>query len=197
MFATHQLDGQCKFLVGRLPDALIWDNHVFEAVWRLHPADKHVIMMHGRPVPTPRWQQAYGVDYYYTGGVNRALPMPPELDPLVQWVQPAIDPRLNGALLNWYDGPGHYIGPHHDSTRNMVSGSPIITVSLGETRVFRLTRGKGPRAEVKDFPATHGAAFVMPWETNKLWKHGVPKSARYTGRRISVTFRAFAAGHLA
>jgi alkylated DNA repair dioxygenase AlkB len=142
-------------------------------------------------VETPRWQQAYGADYHYTGRVNRALPVPPFVEPLMAWVQAHIDPRLNGALLNWYEGPGHYIGPHHDSVKHMVVGCPIVTVSFGETRTFRLTRGKGADARVLDFPAEDGTVFVMPYHTNQVWKHSVPKSTRHVGRRISLTFRAF------
>src|SRR5262249_29056400 len=93
-----------------------------------------------------------------------------------------------------------YIGPHHDSVKHMVEGAPIVTVSFGEERIFRLTLEKTVFVEGKrkrvidrelDFPAPPGTVFVMPYDTNLAWKHGVPKSARYTGRRISVTFRAF------
>jgi alkylated DNA repair dioxygenase AlkB len=73
----------------------------------------------------------------------------------------------------------------------MVVGCPIVTVSFGETRTFRLTQGKGADARVLDFPAEDGTIFVMPYDTNQAWKHSVPKSARYVGRRISVTFRVF------
>ena len=107
------------------------------------------------------------------------------------WDDARFDARLNGLLLNWYEGPGHYIGPHHDSIKHMVRGAPIVTVSFGETRTFRLTRGKGESQQTRDFPATPGTVFVEPFATNLVWKHAVPKSVRYTSRRISVTFRAF------
>ena len=62
-----------------------------------------------------------------------------ELLPVLEWSRSEIHDGLNGVLLNWYDGTlGHYIGKHRDSTTNMVSGTPIVTVSLGEARVFRL-----------------------------------------------------------
>ena len=156
----------------------------------LHPDDYHVIQMHGRPVKTPRWQQAYRADYHYTGRTNAALPVPPILEPLYSWARRAIDGRLNGLLLNWYDGKlGHYIGPHRDSTKNMVHGDPIVTVSLGEQRIFQLTH---PKQKVKrDFLAEAGTVFIMPYDTNEAWKHAVPKRARYRGRRISITLRAF------
>lgn len=188
---AHDLGGGVHFLAGITPAELVWANHLFDEVWQLHPAEKHRIMMHGRLVETPRWQQAYGRDYHYTGRTNAALPLPHSLAPLLAWVRSAIEERLNGVLVNWYDGPTHYIGPHQDSIKGIVPGTPIVTASFGETRVFRLTKGKGAIQETLDFPAPSGTVFAMPWDTNLAWKHSVPKSARHHGRRISVTFRAF------
>jgi alkylated DNA repair dioxygenase AlkB len=194
VLADHDLGDGCMFRSGCLPERLLWDEAAFEAAWATHQTDKHQIMMHGRLVQTPRWQQAYGADYHYTGRINKALPLPPVVEPLMAWVREQIDLRINGALLNWYEGPGHYIGPHHDSIKHMVEGSPIVTVSFGETRIFRLTKGKGADAKTLDFPASDGTVFVMPYDTNRAWKHSVPKSTHYTGRRISATFRAFEGG---
>lgn len=189
-FEEHVLDDGHRFFVGRLPDDLLVTPERFEGLWALHPEDYHVILMHGRRVETPRWQQAYGADYHYTGRTNAALPVPAALEPFRGWARRAIDDRLNGLLLNWYDGRlGHYIGPHHDSTRNMADGAPIVTVSLGEERIFRLSL---PKTKLRhDFAATDGAVFVMPYDTNLAWKHEVPKSAKSKGRRISITVRAF------
>jgi alkylated DNA repair dioxygenase AlkB len=190
-FTAHDLGDGHQFLTGAIPADLTWNASRFEEVWELHPAGKHVINMPGGPVETPRWQQAFGADYHYTGRTNRALPVPDILAPLREWARETIDPRLNGLLLNWYDGAGHYIGPHHDSTRDMVPDSPIVTLSFGETRVFRLTRATDGVKGRRDFPAANGTVFVMSYATNRVWKHAVPKSARYRGRRISVTLRAF------
>lgn len=101
-----------------------------------------------------------------------------------------IEPCLNGLLLNWYDGSlGHYIGRHRDSTRNMVKDAPIVTISCGETRTFRLRPWQGEGSQ--DFPATDGAIFIMPFATNLAWTHEVPKTRSAVGRRISITIRAF------
>jgi alkylated DNA repair dioxygenase AlkB len=122
-FEDHALDDGHHLFVGRLPEGLRPDEAGFETLWALHPDDYHVIQMHGRPVETPRWQQAYGADYHYTGRTNAALPVPAELEPFRDWACRAVDARLNGLLLNWYDGDlGHYIGPHHDSVKGMVRG---------------------------------------------------------------------------
>lgn len=189
-FESHDLDGSHAFYTGRLPDAFAFDGVEFEELWAMHPEEYHVIQMHGRLVKTPRWQQAFGRDYHYTGRVNEALPVPVRLEPLLAWAREAIHGRLNGLLLNWYDGQlGHYIGPHHDSTKHMVAGAPIVTISLGEERIFRLTQPK--TKERLDFPAQDGTVFVLPYDTNQVWKHEVPKSAKRLSRRISVTLRAF------
>ena len=189
-FERHDLDGKHAFYAGRLPAHLAVDAEHFEALWSLHPEEYHEIRMHGRVVKTPRWQLAYGRDYEYTGRVNEALPLTPQLKPLLAWARESFHERLNGLLLNWYDGRlGHYIGPHHDSRKNMVEGAPIVTVSLGQERTFRLTL---PKTRVRrDFPAKDGTVFVMPYDTNLAWKHEVPRAAKYKERRISVTIRAF------
>jgi alkylated DNA repair dioxygenase AlkB len=192
-FACHDLDDENTIHTGFLPSELLPDALQFETLWQLHPTEYHKIKMHGRLVPTPRWQQAYGRDYHYTGRVNQALPMPKELKPLVAWAKDQIDGRLNGILLNWYDGKlGHYIGRHRDSRVNMVTGAPIVTMSLGEERTFRLRSwpsGRGNQAV--DFETRNGAVFVMPFETNLAWTHEVPASKKRIGRRISITLRAF------
>ena len=188
-FENHRLDEQNNLYSTMLPNELRFSDEQFEEAWAMHPAAYHELMMHGKLVPTPRWQQAYGRDYHYTGQVNKALPIPTLLQPLLDWSK-AIDQKLNGLLLNWYDGSlGHYIGKHRDSTSNLCSGSPIVTISFGEARIFRLRPYKG--TDIIDFPATDGTVFVMPHSTNGAWTHEVPKSTRNKGRRISVTIRAF------
>jgi len=164
----------------------------FEELWNLHPPDFHELLMHGRLVKTPRWQQAYGHSYEYTGSRNNALPVPPTLQPFLVWARANVDERLNGLLLNWYDGKAdHYIGKHRDSRKGLVPDTPIVTISRGEERVFRLRPWGGQG--YKDTLVTDGTALVMPWATNLAWTHEVPKMKKYRGRRISVTLRAFTA----
>ncbi len=185
----HRL-GDDAFFSGSLPADIAIGQAQLDALWQLHPADYHEISIHGRRVKTPRWQQAYGMDYHYTGRTNRALPVPNILEPLLHWSKHQIHGQLNGILLNWYDAAcRHYIGRHRDSTRNMVVGAPIVTISLGETRTFRLRKWRGD--ERHDFEAKHGTVFILPYATNLRWTHEVPHFARDIGRRISITLRAF------
>ena len=189
-FDYHQLDDNNCFYSAMLPAHLILDDTEFATLWDLHLDEFHEIFLHGRFVKTPRWQQAYGRDYHYTGNLNKALPIPEMLEPILKWSQQQIDERLNGLLLVWYDGSmNHYIGKHRDSTKGMCDGAPIVTISFGEERVFRLRPWK--QSGMHDFKTSNGRIFVMPYETNKNWTHEVPKAKRYQGRRISITLRAF------
>lgn len=190
-FECRDVFGRSPFFLGRLPAGLDdTANARFEPLWNLHPEQSNEILMHGKMVPIPRYQQAFGRDYHFSGTVSQALPVPTLLAPFLEWVQSAVDARLNGLLLNWYDAEKrHYIGAHRDSRIGLVVGSPIVTISVGATRTFRLRplKEKG----FVDFEAAHGTVFVMPWETNLAVKHEVPHQASCTGRRISMTARAF------
>jgi alkylated DNA repair dioxygenase AlkB len=194
--ARHLVFGH-DFFSARLPqelDRFGWLR--LTELWDLHPTQFHKIRQPftGKTIPLPRWQQAYGQDYAYTGTVNIALPVAPILEPFLFWVRDEFDARLNGLLLNWYDAEQrHYIGTHRDSIIGLVAGSPIVTISLGATRTFRLRprRGRG----FVDFSAAHGTVFVMPWQTNLDMRHEVPNQKCATGRRISITARAFDQGH--
>ena len=189
-FTNHDLGYGLTFSVGSLPESLLIDNHEFEKLWAVHPLVYHRIMMHGRMVPTPRWQQAYGADYHYTGRANKALPIMDNLQPYLSWARERIFPELSGLLLNWYDGSlGHHIGAHRDSRTNMIVGAPIVTISFGEERIFRLRPWKGQG--YRDFLTSPGSVFVMPYETNLRWTHEVPARAKDRSRRISITLRAF------
>jgi alkylated DNA repair dioxygenase AlkB len=188
----HRIAGRFSFFTTRLPEQLgRAAQERFAELWALHPQHFHAIAQPftGRTIPLPRWQQAYGRDYRYTGSVNRALPVAPLLAPYLAWARQRLDARLNGLLLNWYDAAlRHYIGPHRDSIAGLIEGAPIVTISLGATRLFRL-RPKG--GAFVDFPAADGSVFVLPWETNLAVKHAVPHRAGDIGRRISITIRAF------
>lgn len=179
--------------LGNLPERLMFDAAQFEDLWQLHPQAYGEFWILGNCVKLPRWQQAYGLDYHFSGAVSRALSIPLLLDPLLTWIRNSIDDRLNGLLVNWYDGLfKHHIGRHRDSTINMVLGAPIVTVSFGETRIFRLRPWRSPdKAKRMDFQVSNGSVLVMPYETNLAFTHEVPASAKRRGKRVSVTIRAF------
>lgn len=198
-FECRPLSQLCWFGIGALPPDLTGTPDDFAALWALRPAEFARIRMFGRLVPTPRWQQAFGHDYRFSGVTSSSLPTPQLLTPLLDHARDTLDPRLNGILVNWYDGElDHYIGPHRDKTTGLIAGAPIVVISFGEPRIFRLRLSPAPddTAEATqdhrfDFLTGHGTVFVLPWETNLRFTHEVPKMEGARGKRISITIRAF------
>lgn len=189
-FRKVALDSENCVYLAELPHGDMPSEARFEEFWQLHPPDFYDVEILGKRVKTPRWQQAYNKTYQYTGSRNQALPVPGLLQPYWDWCRQEIDSRLNGLLLNWYDGRlGHYIGKHRDSTVNMIEGAPIVTVSFREHRTFRLRPWRG--SGYTDFTVRNGSVVVVPYDTNQTWTHEVPASKKLKGRRISLTIRAF------
>lgn len=190
-FQNHQLDQQHGLWVGRIPDHLRFGSDEFEQLWSLKPDFHHKVRLpfSSRMVEIKRWQQSWGADYAFSGNVLSAVgAIPDMLRPLVSWCRDSIDSRLNGVLANFYQGPDHYISQHHDSTDGLIEQTPIVTVSFGETRTFRMSHSDHKSI---DFPSVDGGVFVMPADTHRAWKHGVPVRKSHTGRRVSITLRAF------
>jgi alkylated DNA repair dioxygenase AlkB len=187
----HQLSTEHEVLSGVLPDALQLQGPAFDTLWNLRPSHHTLIRMRGKMVPIPRWQQAFGRDYCFSRVIARALPIPATLQPLLDWALGSVDPRLNGLLLNWYDGTqGHYIGRHRDEWQEqLILSAPIVTMSFGEERRLRFRPWKGQG--FVDLAAPSGSVLVIPFATNVALTHEVPRSRRACGKRISITLRAF------
>lgn len=191
----HALDNVHAIYTGRLPDELVAASDLLDQLFALRPVEPQFVRVPGgKMVAIPRRQAAFGANYSFAGAEAVAAVTPPLLQPFRDWVRQTIDPRMNGLLLNWYDGPDQYIGPHNDSTRDLCDDSPIVTITIGEERKFRMRPNQG--SGFHDFPFPHGGFILIPYSTNRSWKHEVPKSRTYQGRRVSVTARCFERGAL-
>lgn len=191
MLEEIQLDADCVIATGSVPLELIPGDSQFDELWNLHPDEYSEVVIHGRSVKVPRWDRAYEKDYPFSNQVAEAREAPSNLKVYLEWAQRNVDSRINGLFVNWHDGSlSHYHGKHRDSTKGLIPETPIITVSLGEERVFRV-RPYPEGNPKRDFVLRSGDYIVIPWGTNQRWTHEIPKFARYKSRRISVTMRAF------
>jgi len=181
--------GNAEVIIGKLPPYLYPGQNIFDELWALHPEEFPTIKMYNKNIHIPRWQQAYGVNYFFSQQVSEALPVPDSLMPYLEWAK-QYNNLFNGILLNWYDSDlKHYIGKHKDSEVGLVKNSAIITISVGADRIFRM-RELG-KSGFDDVVVSNGDVIVIPWETNKSFTHEVPYLAKYPGKRISITIRAF------
>jgi alkylated DNA repair dioxygenase AlkB len=119
------------------------------------------------------------------------------LAPLSAWVQRNLAPdtvAFNQVLVNWYDpARGDYIGPHSDNTDGMTPGAPIVSVSYGGTRRFRVSP-KVAGLKRLDIMVTNNSMLVMGGNMQQTHTHSITKPQRRDGAtspRINVTFRSF------
>lgn len=188
-FTRIELDAHCHVLVGRVDQQELATEETFADLWQLRPNTAQHVVIAQRMVAIPRRQRAYGRDYAFSGNVAQAHPTPELLAKFLAWSR-GVDLQLNGLLVNWYDAEfKERIGRHRDETRGLVEGTPIVTISLGAPRTFRLREFRGEAQ--RDLTVENGTVVVVPWITNKRWTHEVPHFARDAGRRISITLRAF------
>ena len=164
---------------------------VSKCAWERHRAS------FGHTVPR---DEAYfgdpGTHYTYSRREYQPLPWIPELLSLRVRVEEATPvaaytnsglPKLgyNAVLCNLYRDGNDSVGLHADAEPEM--GPVIASISLGAGRLFRLKRENGSIAFSERLP--HGNLLVMAGDTQKLFKHEVPKERGVTQPRINLTFR--------
>ena len=167
----------------------LFDALMSKCDWRRHKAS------FGSMVPR---DEAYygdpGTRYTYSRREYRPLPWIPELLSLKQQVEAATPNSAyenwsvsgyNAVLCNLYRDGNDSVGLHADNELEM--GPVIASVSLGVERLFRL-RGKAGTV-VYGQPLPHGSLLIMAGNTQKHFKHEVPKQPKVTEPRINLTFR--------
>jgi len=147
----------------------------------------------------PRDEAYYGdpgTNYRYSRREYKPLTWIPELFSLKTRVEGATPgilysslslPRLgyNAVLCNLYRNGNDSVGLHADAEPEM--GPVIASVSLGAERLFRLKEKNGAVAFAERLP--HGSLFIMAGNTQKNFKHEVPKEPDVALPRINLTFR--------
>lgn len=169
----------------------------FNELWGLHPKEHHKVVIMGKTIPIPRYQDLYSNDsiaYSFTGSKIVSKPIPhPVIEDLLKIIQNNEgndDNKYNAVFVNWYDGGDHYIGPHSDDERDLIEGSNIYSFSFGDSRIFRIT-GKNNINYKKDLLLKDGMMVVMGGDFQKELKHSILKKKGSKEKRINFTVRAF------
>lgn len=94
------------------------------------------------------------------------------------------------ALVNFYDGDAA-MGMHQDKDEK--SAAPVVSLSLGDTCVFRFGNTEGRGRPYTDLELASGDLFVFGGASRYAY-HGVPKVLPGTGDlldgRVNITLRA-------
>lgn len=95
--------------------------------------------------------------------------------------------KFNSAQMNRYDGPRSTLGMHCDNEPDLLPGAPIISVSFGATRDFRMQR-KDDESRVWNVTLRDGSFLLMAGDMQDKYLHGVPAGGEKMPR-FNLTFR--------
>lgn len=164
----HELKRRAWVAQTTLPTAMVPLPEDMETLEVLRPTEKGRIMLFGKIVECPRFNQAYGSKgYNFSGMAHPPLAMPPLVQRYLdyaneccsEWLDsPAYEGRrFNMAFINWYPDGGSSIGWHSDDETQLyhTSGGEtlVFSLSLGATRRFLVREKVRPQAAVKKDPA--------------------------------------------
>jgi alkylated DNA repair dioxygenase AlkB len=135
--------------------------------------------MYDRDVDVPRLLSSYRVD---------AFPTHLPLRTILERVHTRVPAPFNAVGMNLYRDGRDSVAMHNDKLHTLVAGHPIAIVSLGDTRRMQLREKRRGDPGI-DVDLSHGSLLVMSHACQKTHDHGIPKTTRPVGPRMSVVFR--------
>ncbi len=131
-------------------------------------------------------------------------PWTPTADAIRREVSALLGQPLNHGLIQRYPDGQSFINPHADKTLDVARGTAIVNLSLGASRTLLLRpKGRDRDGELRRITLPHNSLFVLGWETNRRFVHGIRHDRRADaekradelaagGLRISLTLRTIA-----
>ena len=99
------------------------------------------------------------------------------------------DYEFNSVLLTKYSNGSECLGFHSDNEKEIMTGSDIVTISLGETRVLKFkSLSTSAGYPEQSLTVSHGDVFLMSRASQDIFQHSVTSGAT-TQPRISITLR--------
>lgn len=138
-------------------------------------------VMYEREVDVPRLTSGFRLD-----GADESRP--PALLDIGRRVREALGVAFTNVGLNLYRDGRDSVAPHNDHLGELVRGFPIALVSLGATRRMSVRSKAEPRRSFH-LDLEDGSLLVMGYETQVHYVHGIPKTSRPVGERISLAYR--------
>ena len=168
--------GQADALLDEVIDATDWQQERFP--------------MFGRLVVAPRltaWYGEPGATYRYSGVDRPAGSWLPPIRDLASQISRTVGWCFNYVLVNRYRDGSDMLGWHSDDEADLGESPVLAAVSVGAERVFRM-RPRGGGASTASVLG-HGSLLVMWGNSQRDYKHCLPRTKRPVGERLSFTFR--------
>lgn len=186
----------------------------YDELFDLHPIERGKVIMFHEDVESPRWHRSYLYTPEYDAKAHRSymysgkkkyddLSLPVPFQNFLAFLnQKEKGDEYNQVIANWYVDGKDYIAPHSDCQVNMKPNAGIAIVTLcKEDSSFRELqfRPKKMKESKNDYiykqvkiALKHGCIITMYGDTQKNFRHGIPKALEVTSSRISLTFRKYA-----
>ena len=163
--------------IERLPGWLAGEQTVFDTIVETTDWHAHRRPMYDRVVDVPR--------------LTASLPRDGAGHPVLQDIVAAVSERTGQPCvrigLAWYRNGRDSVAPHGDNVARTMQTSTMAIVSCGARRRFHLSPVAG--GEGMSFDLGHGDLLIMGGTIQRTWRHGVPKTNRPVGPRLSMMFR--------
>lgn len=160
----------------------------------LYGLKQYNITIYGKTHPFPRSMSWFGKVHYTFSGITLKQDVKPTepLRTLLGFVQDTYSSNLNCCLLNYYKNGSDYINWHSDDEFIFDSKEPIVTVSVGGSRRFKV-RSILNHSDVVEYDSGHGDIIVMLPGFQQTHQHSIPKTSKQVDPRLSFTFRSYKA----
>ena len=152
--------------------------------------DVERLVMFGRQTVAPRltaWYGEPGASYRYSGVVRPAEAWLPPIRRLAERVAEAVAWRFNYVLVNRYRDGRDMLGWHADDETDLGEAPVLAAVSVGAERVFRIRPRRGGASVGRTLG--HGSLLLMWGDSQRDYKHCLPRTRKPVGERLSFTFR--------
>jgi len=153
------------------------------------------IAIYGKRIMQPRlvgW--AGDIPYRYSGQTLEPRPFTDTVRALTERVNKFAGTRFNHVLLNRYRDGRDNMGMHADDEPELGPDPIVATLSLGATRRMVLVPRRPRDGERRSVELTAGSLLVMRGACQRRFRHGIPREARVTDERVSLTFRLIVRG---
>ena len=152
--------------------------------------EREIFKIYGKSISAPRltsWFSDPMVSYRYSGKKRIGKPFTPELFQLRQILNAHLNVHFNFVLANFYRDGKDYVGWHADDEPDLGSRPLIASISLGESRRFRVRHNS--RKVTESIDLVHGSLLIMRGQSQSHFKHCLAKTKRLVNSRINLTFR--------
>lgn len=193
-------------------DLLNYSSENYHHLFDLHPLQRGKVVMFDNDVVSPRWHRSYlhqpkinpelKRSYMYSGKDKfEDLSLPFRFQPFLDFLNEKEEEKYNQVIVNWYENGKDYIAPHSDCLNGIVANSGITIITLCEDEIRSRELRFIPKNLVNErndslykqvkINMKHGCVITMYGNTQKYFRHSIPKDLTNPTSRISLTFRKF------